>query len=183
MPLSNSVIALVVIACFLFTACPPEAEDEGDTFTPSTNNATTNDVATLGLVGIGATSSDTAIATVAITDNKIVITSVAAGTATITVSATDYDPATISVTVAADGSITLGTISKGQESRQAESSYSLTANNAGSTVDGVANYGAHRNSPTLTGISAARGKITGTVYITLTGCEFIFYPTLWTVLS
>jgi hypothetical protein len=65
-----SAIALVVIAGFLFTACPPEAEDEGDTFTSSTNNATANDVATLGLVGTGATSSNTAIATVAITGAK-----------------------------------------------------------------------------------------------------------------
>ncbi|MFC5452113.1 hypothetical protein ACFPOG_28300, partial [Paenibacillus aestuarii] len=83
-------------------------------FTGATDNSVANDAVTLGLVGVGTvTSSDPAVAKAEIGTGadagKIVITSVAAGTATLTV--TDgTNNATIAVTVAADGSISVGTI-------------------------------------------------------------------------
>ncbi|MFC5449469.1 beta strand repeat-containing protein, partial [Paenibacillus aestuarii] len=84
-------------------------------FTEATNNSVANDAATLGLTGTDVTSSDETIVTAAIGTGadagKIVITSVAEGTATLTV--TDgTNNATIAVTVAADGSISVGTITK-----------------------------------------------------------------------
>jgi formylglycine-generating enzyme required for sulfatase activity len=82
-------------------------------FTPQTNNSTANDVATLGLVGESVSSSDTGVATVEFKDDKIAITSVAAGTATITVSADGYTDATIEVTVGADGVAAVGAITPG----------------------------------------------------------------------
>ena len=84
----------------------------GGTFTVSTNNNTSNDVATLGLVGTTANSSNTSVATAAITDGKIAITSVSAGTATITVRNASGNEAQIPVTVNANGTITIGTITK-----------------------------------------------------------------------
>lgn len=84
-------------------------------FTPHTNNATSNDVATLGLIGttIG-TSVPTAetIATAEIVDGKIAITSVRPGTFDLNVYNAIFHSATIPVTVAADGTITLGAIQK-----------------------------------------------------------------------
>jgi formylglycine-generating enzyme required for sulfatase activity len=82
-------------------------------FTPQTNSNTVNDVATLGLAGTDAVSSNTGVATVIIEGGHIVITSVAEGTAVITVSGSGYTPAAIPVTVGADGTVTVGTISKG----------------------------------------------------------------------
>ncbi|SDP04853.1 hypothetical protein SAMN04487897_1331, partial [Paenibacillus sp. yr247] len=84
------------------------------TFTAATNSSTANDVATLGLVGTTATSDAATVATAAINAGHIEITSVGAGTATIKVSDASSHAATIAVTVAADGSMTLGTITKYQ---------------------------------------------------------------------
>jgi hypothetical protein len=82
-------------------------------FTPATNDGVANDAETLGLIGTAAVSSDTGVAAVEIANGKIAITSVAAGTATITVSAAGYTGASIPVTVSADGSVVIGTITKG----------------------------------------------------------------------
>jgi len=80
------------------------------TFTAATNNSTLNDVTTLGLTGTGTpSSSDATVATATIASGKIVIASLKAGTATITVS-DGTNSATIAVTVAASGAITIGTI-------------------------------------------------------------------------
>jgi len=80
------------------------------TFFPETDCSTANDVPTLGLVGTTATSDDEAVATAEVNlAGTIDITSVAVGSATITVSAGGND-ATIAVTVAADGAITIGAI-------------------------------------------------------------------------
>jgi hypothetical protein len=80
-------------------------------FTASVNEDTANDVATLGLVGTSASVAPTGIVTVEITTaNKIKITSVSVGSADITVSNTVGMSATIAATVAANGSISIGTI-------------------------------------------------------------------------
>lgn len=82
-------------------------------FTPSTNNATANDIATLGLIGTGdVTSSDAEVATAAIEDGKIKITSKKAGDVTLTVKDANEKTATIKVEVASSGAITVGTITK-----------------------------------------------------------------------
>ena len=80
-------------------------------FSTKTDDTTANNVATLGLVGTSADSSNQSVATAKIEGNKIVITSHSAGTAVITVKDGDKK-ATIPVTVAADGTITIGTITK-----------------------------------------------------------------------
>jgi formylglycine-generating enzyme required for sulfatase activity len=108
--LGKKAFLLLAFAALLFTAC--ENPGGGGGFTPQTNTSTANDAATLGFVGTSVTSSDTSIATVKIEGGNIVITSVAEGSAVITVSA-DGMPATIPVTVADDGGITIGTITKG----------------------------------------------------------------------
>ncbi|MFL0198659.1 leucine-rich repeat domain-containing protein [Clostridium sp. WILCCON 0269] len=83
-------------------------------FISTTNSSIANDVATLGVVGTKATPTNTGIATAAITGGDIVITSVSEGKTTISVTdgASGSTAATIPVTVNADGSITLGTITK-----------------------------------------------------------------------
>ncbi|GMQ57096.1 hypothetical protein AN1V17_14910 [Vallitalea sediminicola] len=82
-------------------------------FPVQTNNSTANDLATLNVIGTTATSDDETVATVAIVDEKIAITSVAVGSATISVDDdTPGNEATIAVTVNADGTITIGLITK-----------------------------------------------------------------------
>ena len=81
-------------------------------FTPATDSTTANDTSTLGLVGTSAASSADTVATAAISDDKIAITSVSAGTAAITITDASAHTATIAVTVNDDGSVTLGTIEK-----------------------------------------------------------------------
>lgn len=77
------------------------------------NNSVANDEATLGLIGTTASSSDSEISTAAITgDGKVAITPVATGTATITVTNTEGRQATIQVTVAGNGTITIDAIKK-----------------------------------------------------------------------
>jgi len=83
------------------------------TFTSATDSTTANTSNVLGLVGTSVTSSDSTIATADLTTKSgyVTITSVNAGTATISV--TDgTGTATIGVTVAASGAITIGTITK-----------------------------------------------------------------------
>lgn len=77
-------------------------------FTVSTSE-TANNFETLGLVGTTADSSEESVATVAIVADNIAVTSVSAGTSTITVDDEDESTtdATFVVTVAEDGSITL----------------------------------------------------------------------------
>jgi hypothetical protein len=98
---------LAMVLALGLLGCPIENED----FVSSTDNTVSNNEATLGLTGDEVSSSNINVATAVIASGKIVITSVAKGTATITVSK-GANNATISVTVAASGSITIGTIVK-----------------------------------------------------------------------
>lgn len=83
------------------------------TFVSMTDDSTTNDEATLGLVGTEAKSSDTNVATVSITnDGKIAITSVAAGNTIITVRNAEKNEATIEVSVSGTGAISVRKIEK-----------------------------------------------------------------------
>ena len=86
-------------------------------FKVTSNDSVANTVDVLGLVGTEAVSGTTSVATVAIKDDKIVITSVKEGKAVITVSDTDEKTtdATFEVTVDATGKITLGTIKKSEQ--------------------------------------------------------------------
>ncbi|MDE6705058.1 MAG: bacterial Ig-like domain-containing protein [Treponemataceae bacterium] len=80
-------------------------------FVATTDDTTANDEATLGLVGTKADSDTPAVATAAVENDKIVITSVSAGSATITVTdGTEGHEATIEVTVSGTGKITIGKI-------------------------------------------------------------------------
>ncbi|MDR2176502.1 MAG: leucine-rich repeat domain-containing protein [Treponema sp.] len=115
----------------------------GDSFTAQTDNSAANDAATLGLVGTSVSSNDESVATAAITDGKIAITSVAPGTAVITVSADGYTAATILVEVAADGAITIGTITKGgpdtpQDSEWVEALENALQNLGNTTAENLA---------------------------------------------
>lgn len=86
-------------------------------FTAATNDATANNIETLGLVGASATSSASEYVTAEISEGKIVIKSVkapgdSAKNVTITVANADGKTATIQVTEDRDGSLTLGNITK-----------------------------------------------------------------------
>ncbi|MDR3336298.1 MAG: hypothetical protein LBT16_03740 [Treponema sp.] len=81
-------------------------------FTAKTDDSTLNTMVTLGLVGTSATSNAPGVATPEITGGRIKITSVSAGTATISVKDAANHEATISITVAGDGAITIGSINK-----------------------------------------------------------------------
>ncbi|MEK5531560.1 hypothetical protein MKX79_19510 [Viridibacillus sp. FSL R5-0468] len=81
------------------------------TFTSTINSDIANNVDKLGLVGTSVSSSNEKVATVKITDGKIAMTSISVGTSIITI-ATDDKKATIEVAVNANGSITIGTITK-----------------------------------------------------------------------
>lgn len=80
-------------------------------FTSTTNNATVNTEAVLGIVATTVSSSDEKVATAVIVGGKIVITSKAKGNGIIICTA-DAKTATIAVTVAADGTITIDTVTK-----------------------------------------------------------------------
>jgi hypothetical protein len=103
---TNAANSGIVTAVFPSTGAPAV------NFTPAVNDATTNDVPTLGLVGTTVVSGAPAVATAEITGGKIKITSVSAGSATITVSDAANHNATIQVSVAANGSITIVAIAK-----------------------------------------------------------------------
>jgi len=100
-------------------------------FPSKTDSTISNDVDALGLVGLTATSSDDTVATAVINagTGKIDITSAKAGTATITVvdGSTPVHEATIDVTVADDGTITVGTITKFED----KSDFSVALNTSG----------------------------------------------------
>jgi hypothetical protein len=101
---------LVFLSVILCVSCNQGAGtvDGSTAFTVQTKTVA-NDASTLGLTATTATSSVASVATAAV-DNGIVITSVSAGSATVTCS-DGTNSATIAVTVAADGSITY-TVSK-----------------------------------------------------------------------
>jgi len=122
-----------------------------------TNNAITNDVATLGLVGITATSDTPGVAKVRIMDSKIAITSVGAGTAVITVTDASAHTATIAVTVVANGAISIETITKYAASAPtfAATTDSSTANTTGTL--GLIGTG----TPTSSASGVATATITG----------------------
>jgi hypothetical protein len=76
-------VALLLAFGLILTGCPTDGGGGGgddDSFTAQTDSSTANDEETLGLVGTGVSSSDSSVATAAITDGKIGITSVAPGT-------------------------------------------------------------------------------------------------------
>jgi hypothetical protein len=79
-----------------------------------TDSTTANTFNVLGLVGASVSSSNTTVATADLTtlSGYITIKSLAPGTATITVTDASSHTAAIEVTVEADGSITIGTITK-----------------------------------------------------------------------
>jgi hypothetical protein len=83
----------------------------GVSFTSSTSTSTADNVSTLGLTGTLAASDNTSVATATIAGSNIAVVSVSAGTANVTVTASGHT-ATIPVTVAADGTISYGTIVK-----------------------------------------------------------------------
>jgi hypothetical protein len=127
-------VTLALTFTLVLAGCPGP---DNPTFTSTTNSATANTVDVLGVIGSLAESSDTAQATAAITGGKIVITSVAAGTATITVSeprlsTVDAQKATIAVTVAADGAISLGAITKATGIEDKTSAYEIDASGTAS---------------------------------------------------
>jgi hypothetical protein len=105
---TNAANSGTVTAVFPSTAAPAV------NFTPAVNDATVNDVTTLGIVGTAVASGTPAVATAEITGGKIKITSVSAGSATITVSDAANHNAAIQVSVAASGSIAIGAITKYQ---------------------------------------------------------------------
>jgi hypothetical protein len=97
----------------LLTGCPTDPEPESPpSFASKTDETTAANDATLGLTGATASSDNPAIATVEIADGKVKITSVAEGSATITVFDTSFNEATIPVTVSNVGAITIGDIRK-----------------------------------------------------------------------
>ena len=89
-----------------------ESGTEEETFTSSTDNTTANTADVLGIVATTVSSSATIVATAAITDGKIAITSVAKGSTTVTCKDGSSHTATIAVTVSETGAITLGSITK-----------------------------------------------------------------------
>ncbi|GHT55858.1 hypothetical protein FACS1894109_03310 [Spirochaetia bacterium] len=108
-----AMLGMVLTFGLVFLGCDNDNGGGGDDFTASTNESTANDVATLGLIGTGTpASSAPTVATAVINSGKIKITSESAGTAVITVSDASGHTSTIAVTVAVNGSITIGTITK-----------------------------------------------------------------------
>jgi hypothetical protein len=111
-----ALIALVI--SILFISCENGNGNGGGGFNSSTNETLSNNIATLGLIGTSASSSNTSVATVVSPPiEKIKITSVAEGSAVITVSA-GANNATINVTVSKTGSMIIGAIEKYLEKNQ-----------------------------------------------------------------
>ena len=152
-------------------------------FVTTTDNTTANDEATLGLVGTNATSSDPAVATVEIKDGKVVITSVSASKATITVTdGTEGHEATIEVTVKPNGAITLGTITKYVDPNAVveQGTWTVTPGSTAPVIDGDGGltvtfdgtydksfkFGSNDNKLTITTPKLAAGK---TIAIAVTG--------------
>jgi hypothetical protein len=139
-------------------------------FTSATNSGTANDVATLGLVGTNASSSAAGVATAAIVNGQVAITSVSAGTATITVTE-GTNNATIAVTVAANGSITIGTITpykvtftSATNSGTANdlATLGLVGTSVSSSADGVATAAINAGKIDITSVAPGTATITVT---------------------
>jgi hypothetical protein len=108
----RGMIGVLAVLGILFFGCDTGTSNGGDSFKVATNNGTVNDVTSLGITGTTVSASPSGIVTVEINDGKIKITSVAEGTALITVSNGSGHQAKISVTVSSKGSITVGTVIK-----------------------------------------------------------------------
>ena len=101
---------LVIGLAFGFIGC--DENNGGDEFISSTNDSTSNDVSTLGLIGTSVLSSNVNVVIVESPPAaKIKIISISEGSATIIVSEGSNN-ATINVTVSKTGSIAIGTIVK-----------------------------------------------------------------------
>jgi hypothetical protein len=178
--------ALVLTFGLGLTGCPMDDGDDGGsvTFTATADNSTANDEATLGFAGESVSSSNPGVATTAIVDGKIVITSVSAGTAVITVSKTGFTSATIPVTVADNGTITIGTVTKGG----AVINFTPTSDNSTANTEavlGLVGTSVTSSNPGVATAAIADGKIVitsvsaGTAAITVSAAGFT--PATFTV--
>jgi len=119
-------------------------------FTAGQTASVANTNLELNMVGTDVSSSDETVATAEISSGNIVITSVAAGTATITVTdAATLKSATIAVTVEADGTVTIGTITKPADTT-APDAPTITSPLANATVGAT---------PTVTGTAEAGSTV------------------------
>ncbi|WP_126854894.1 PA domain-containing protein [Candidatus Cryosericum odellii] len=109
-------------------------------FVATTDSSTANTVPVLGIVGTGAVSDTPGVATTDLTTAPgfVTITSVGAGAATITVDDGSGHTATIAVTVAADGSITIGAITKYASTLAEILTYSFPEQTGPAVIDSVA---------------------------------------------
>ena len=107
-----ALFALVV--GFVFFSCDTGNDTTGDEFIVSINDTISIDDTRLGLIGDSVLSSNTSVATVEIAFDKIKITSVAIGSAVISVfdNSEPANEAKINITVLKNGSINIGTIQK-----------------------------------------------------------------------
>ena len=110
--LGLGILVMVFVFGMTVVGCDNDSTNVGDgnvTFISSTNNTVSNNDLTFGFVGTNVSSNNTSVATAVIDSGKIKITSVAQGSAIITVS-DGTNNATIAITVSASGTITIGTI-------------------------------------------------------------------------
>jgi hypothetical protein len=124
----NFFVGLIFVFTFFvlglsFSGC---AGTGNETFISSTNDTIANDESTLGLVGTEVSSNNTNVATAVISNGKISITSVAEGTAVITITKNQNQSATINITISKTGSISIGNINKYSATNQFEGTYSVT---------------------------------------------------------
>jgi hypothetical protein len=77
------IFGLALIFVLILSGCPQPNDDPG--FTAQINDTVANTTATLGLTAASAVSSNPAVATAAVVNGRISVTSVGAGTAVITV--------------------------------------------------------------------------------------------------
>lgn len=140
-------------------------------FVSTVNTSVTNNEETLGLVGTETASSDSSIIQSAIRDGRIAITSQAPGAGVITVTDTDGHKATIEVTVASSGNITIGKIVKYNPDNPAfTTSTKLVGNNtetlglvgttAASSNNGIVKATVQGDNIAITSISPGAGTIT-----------------------
>ena len=92
----------------VFTSCGSD-DDSGPSFTAQIKIVSAED---LGAAASAVSSSDEKIAKAEVADGAVKITSVKEGTATVTATASGYTNATIPVTVANNGAITVGSVTK-----------------------------------------------------------------------
>jgi hypothetical protein len=140
------IIGLALVFVLILSGCPQPTEIPG--FTVQVNETVANTTATLGLTATTAASNNAAVATAAVVNGKISVTSVGTGAAVIMVSDSSTPPhtATIAVTVAADGAIAIGAITK------YEGGKGFTATTNADTANDEATLG-------LTGATAVSNKI------------------------